>query len=285
MNCQVPFGNCRGAEVQRRKGAREQRSWGEKFRCRVFVFQSRHIFIAKQSKSPLRHFSPVPLRHVCAPLLIFFLALSIAYAQESLLTKAFTIKFRKVDEVASLINGLLSEKGAVTLQPKLQTLVVQDYEKNLRQIEMAIAAFDVPPPAAEISVKLVLATKNADPSPISDEIKNMARVGDVLKFNQYSLLDSGIIECEEGENSVLSLAREYQISFVPDIIQEGSNIIRLKNFQLKKRKKEGNNKETFQPLITVTVNLRNAETLVLGASRLEESDQALLVMLLGKVKK
>ncbi|MCI0614173.1 hypothetical protein L0244_14395, partial [bacterium] len=201
------------------------------------------------------------------------------------LTKAFTVKFKKVDEVASVINGLLSDKGAVTLQPKLKTLVVQDYEKNLRQIEMAIAAFDVPPPAAEISVKLVRATKNADPSPISDEIKNMARVGDVLKFNQYALLDSGIIECEEGENSSLSLAQEYQISFVPDIIQEGSNIIRLKNFQLKKKKKESNGKETFLPLITVTVNLRNAETLVLGASRFEDSDQALLIMILGKVKK
>ncbi len=223
--------------------------------------------------------------------LVFFSAIFLStftfclYAQDTLLTKAFSIKFKKVDEVASVINGLLSEKGALTLQPRLQTIVVQDYEKNLRQVEMAIAAFDVPPPAAEVSVKLVRASKNAEPSPISDEIKNMARVGDVLKFNQYSLLDSGIVECEEGQNSVLSLAQEYQISFVPDIIQEGNNIIRLKNFQLKKKKKDGNGKDSFLPLLTVTVNLKNAETLVLGASRFEESDQALLIMLLGKVKK
>jgi type II/III secretion system protein len=253
------LGEGKGARVKGRKGAREQRSWGETFRWK-FQFK------------------------ILPAVFILFFAF-VAAAQDPLLTKAFTVKFKKVDEVASVINGLLSDKGAVTLQPKLQTLVVQDYEKNLRQIEMAIAAFDVPPPAAEISVKLVRATKNADPSPISDEIKNMARVGDVLKFNQYALLDSGIIECEEGENSSLSLAREYQISFVPDIIQEGSNIIRLKNFQLKKKKKEANGKETFLPLITVTVNLRNAETLVLGASRFEESDQALLIMILGKVKK
>jgi hypothetical protein len=225
-----------------------------------------------------------------APLLLrtsaFILFLYVvANAQDVLLTKAFTIKFKKVDQVASLINGLLSEKGAVTLQPRLQTIVVQDYEKNLRQIEMAITAFDVPPPAAEVSVKLVRASKNEEASPISDEIKNMARVGDVLKFNQYALLDSGIVECEEGQNSVLALAREYQISFVPDIIQEGNNIIRLKNFQLKKKKKDGNGKDSYLPLLTVTVNLRNAETLVLGASRFEESDQALLIMLLGKVKK
>jgi hypothetical protein len=34
----------------------------------------------------------------------------------------------------------------------------------------------------------------------------------------------------------------------------------------------------------LTLNLRNAETLVLGASRFEESDQALMVILLAKVK-
>jgi Bacterial type II/III secretion system short domain len=265
------------------RGAEEQRSGGEMQGSKGAEEQGRKV--EKQESFNLRNYirsaAPLLLR-TSAFILAFYIAAS---AQDALLTKAFSIKFRKVDEVASLINGLLSEKGAVTLQPKLQTIVVQDYEKNLRQIEMAIAAFDVPPPAAEVSVKLVRASKNAEASPISDEIKNMARVGDVLKFNQYALLDSGIVECEEGQNSVLSLAREYQISFVPDIIQEGNNIIRLKNFQLKKKKKDGNGKESYLALLTVTVNLRNAETLVLGASRFEESDQALLIMLLGKVKK
>jgi hypothetical protein len=172
----------------------------------------------------------------------------------------------------------------VTLQPKLRTIVVQDYEANLRQIEMAITGFDVPPPAAEVSVKLVRASRQAKETPVSEEIQNMARVGDVLKFNDYALLDSGRLECQEGELSELTLAKDYRLTFVADIIQEGSKIIRLKNFQLQKRKKDPAGKEVFAPLITVTVNLRESETLVLGASRFEDSDQALLVVLLGKVK-
>jgi type II secretory pathway component GspD/PulD (secretin) len=209
---------------------------------------------------------------------------SFVLAEEQVLTKAFTIKFKKVDEVAAIINSLVSEKGAVTIQPRLQTLVVQDFEKNLRQIEMAITAFDVPPPAAEISVKLVLASKTMDQGSISNEIKTMARIGEVLKFNQYSLLDSGILQCEEGQSSVLSLAKDYQLSFVADIIEQKNHIIRLQNFQLKKRKKDSDGKEIFVPLISVTLNLRDAETLVLGASRFEDSNRALIVILLGKVK-
>lgn len=217
-------------------------------------------------------------------ILALFAVGSILEAEDAVLTKAFTIKFRRVEEVASVINGLLSDRGAVTMQPKLKTIVVQDAEKNLRQVEMAIAAFDVPPPTAEISIKLVRASRSPKETPISDEIKNMAHVGDVLKFNDYSLMDSGLIQCQEGEFSVLSLAKEYQLSFNADIIQKENKIIQLKNFQLKKLKKE-KGKEVYTPLITVTVNLRDSETLVLGASRFEDSDQALLVVLLGKVKK
>jgi hypothetical protein len=220
---------------------------------------------------------------VFALFVVFAVQINLA-AEEAVLTKAFNIKFRRVDEVAAVINGLLGDRGAVTMQPKLRTIVVQDEEKNLRQIEMAIAAFDVPPPQAEISVKLVRASRVAKETPIADEIKNMARVGDVLRFNDYTLLDSGLVRCQEGEPSTLSLARDYQLSFKADIIQDANRIIRLKDFQLKKRKKE-NGKEIFTPLISVTVNLRDAETLVLGASRFEDSDQALLVVLLGKVKK
>jgi type II secretory pathway component GspD/PulD (secretin) len=225
-----------------------------------------------------------PETMILKTLLLLLVLQSFATGADQVLTKAFTIKFKKVDEVATIVNALLSDRGAVTMQPRLQTLVVQDYDKNLRQIEMAIAAFDVPPPAAEVSVKLVRASKTTEAS-ISNEIKNMAKVAEVLKFNQYALLDSGILQCEEGQNSVLSLAKDYQLSFVADIIEEKNNIIRLQNFQLKKKKKDSEGKEIFVPLLTVTINLRDAETLVLGASRFEESDQALLVILLGKVKK
>lgn len=206
-------------------------------------------------------------------------------AEDEVLTKAFVIKFRKVDEVASIVNGLLSDRGAITLQPRLRTVVVQDTEKNLRQVEMAIAAFDVPPPAVELSVKLVRATKNPEVTPIAEEIKSMAKVSEVLKFNQYALLDSGLLQCEEGEKTALTLAKDYLLGFTADVIQEGNGIIRLKDFQLRRRKKDSEGKDVYVPLISVTINLRNGETLVLGASRFEESNQALMLILLGNVKK
>jgi len=205
-------------------------------------------------------------------------------AEEQVLTKAFTVKFKKVDEVASLINGMLSEKGAITLQPRLRTLVVQDYSSNLRNIEMAIADYDKAPPSVEISVKLVLAQKNAQDTSVSNEIKTMAKIGEVLRFNHYSVLDTGVVQSEEGRTTILTLASDYQLEFTTDVIQENGGTIRLKNFQLKKRKKEIHGKESFVTLLSVTINLRNAETLVLGASRFEESDHALLIILLGKVK-
>lgn len=217
--------------------------------------------------------------------LLILLFAGFTIGEDALLTKVFTVKFKRIDELATIVNGLLSEKGAITLQPSLKTIVVQDYEKNLRQVETAIAAYDVPPPSIEISVKLVRASKNPDPAPVSEEIKNMAHFSEVLKFNDYSLLDSAVVDSEEGQEAVMTLARDYQLNFVPNVVQEGNGIIRLKNFQLMKRKILGKGKPTFSPLLSVTLNLRNEETLVLGASRFEDSDQALLIILLAKVKK
>ena len=68
------------------------------------------------------------------------------------------------------------------------------------------------------------------------------------------------------------------------MVQEGNGIIRLKNFQLKKKRKGRAKTESMVPLLSVTLNLKNAETLVLGASQFEESNHAVLVILIGKVK-
>ena len=219
----------------------------------------------------------------------FIIAIAIlsgnVFAEESIITKAFPVKFRKVEDAASLVNALLSEKGAVTMQPHIKTLVVQDYEKNLRQVEMALTEFDSPPPSIELSVKLVFARKTENAPPVSQEIKDIGKLGEVLRFNDYTLLDNGIITSEEGRPAVLNLAKEYQISFTTDVVQEGNGVIRLKNFQLKKKRKGRAKSEAMVPILSVTLNLKNAETLVLGASQFEESNHALLIVLLGTVKK
>jgi type II secretory pathway component HofQ len=217
--------------------------------------------------------------------ILLLVVFSAAGAGEAIITKAFTIKFRGVDEAVALVNGLLSEEGTVTMQPRMKTIVVRDLEKNLRQIETSLSAFDTPPPSVELSIKLVLAKKSENASVVSQEIKDIGKLGEVLRFNDYTLLDNGLITSEEGRNATLNLAKDYQVSYVTDVIQEGNGVIRLKNFQLNKRKRGRSKEESLIPLLSVTVNLRNSETLVLGASQFEESNQALLIILLGKVKR
>jgi hypothetical protein len=217
-------------------------------------------------------------------LVLILLLSSVSLAEEAIITKAFAIKFRKVGEAATLVNGLLSEKGTVTMQPHIKTIVVRDYEANLKEVESALSEFDAPPPSVELSVKLVLARKSETTPEVSQEIKDIGKLGEVLRFNDYTLLDNGMITSEEGRAASLNLARQYQVSFTTDVIQEGTGIIRLKDFQLKKRRRGRAKEESLVPLLSVTLNLRNDETLVLGASQFEESNQALLIILLGKVK-
>lgn len=216
--------------------------------------------------------------------ILFFLLLHFQlFAEDALLTRAFTIKFRKVEDAAITVNRLLSEHGAVTIQPHIKTIVVQDYEPNLRKIEAALASYDTPAPSMDLSIKLVLAKKVDGVVPPDQE--DIGNVGKVLRFNQYSVLDRGAVTSQEGRVAALNLAEEYQLTFVTDSIQEDNGLIRLKNFELRKIKKGKGGKDSAPPLLSMTLNLRNAEQLVLGASRFEGSDQALLIILVGKVKK
>ena len=220
-----------------------------------------------------------------SPLVMVFLFLLPfqLFAEETLLTRAFTIKFRKVEDAAMIVNRLLSEQGAVTIQPHMKTVVVQDHESNLKKIESALASYDLPAPSMDLSIKLVLAKKvDGAISPRQDDVGSL---GKVLRFNQYSVLDNGALSSQEGRTSAINLAEQYQLTFVTDSIQQDSGIIRLKNFELRKIRKGKGGKDSAPPLLSMTLNLRNDEQLVLGASRFEDSDQALLIILVGKVKK
>ena len=217
-------------------------------------------------------------------LLIFLLLVSFQLsAEETLLTRAFTIKFRKIEDATITVNRLLSDRGAVTIQPHIKTIVVQDYEANLKKIEAALASYDTPAPSVDYSIKLVLAKKVSGNVPPSQE--DIGKIGQILRFNQYSLLDGGNVSSQEGRSSAMNFADTYQLTFMTDSIQEDRGIIRLKNFELRKIKKGRGGKEPTAPLLSMTLNLKDAEQLVLGASRFEDSDQALLIILVGKVKK
>jgi hypothetical protein len=226
------------------------------------------------------------MKHSVGALILLALLVQIPiFAEEALLSRAFTIKYRKLEDAAMIANRLLSDRGAVTIQPHIKTIVIQDHESNLKKIEAVLSTFDTPPPSVDFSIQLILARKSDSAPPAEKEMKDIGNVGEVLRFNHYSLLDERTVTSAEGRSAGMNLAGEYQLSFLTDSIHEENGIIRLKNFELRKIKKGKGGKEKAAPLLSMTLNLRNAERLVLGASRYEDSDQALLIILVGRVKK
>jgi hypothetical protein len=137
--------------------------------------------------------------------------------------------------------------------------------------------------SAEVSVKLMMAVKS-DQVAATKQIKYIGNTGDAARFYNYALLGDGMVTSIEGSNAGLYLGREYEVRFLTDRIQEKEGIIRLKNFELRKVRKGKGGKDMLPPLISATLDLRNSETAVLGANRVDE-DQAILLILVGKVKK
>jgi type IV pilus assembly protein PilQ len=77
-------------------------------------------------------------------------------------TEFLQVNYAKASELATLIqNGetsLLSERGTVKIDPRTNTLIVQDTEQNLSDIRNLIARLDVPVRQVLIESRIVIAT-------------------------------------------------------------------------------------------------------------------------------
>ena len=90
--------------------------------------------------------------------------------ETALATRAFTIRYKDVDDVYLLISSSLGDRGSIQSQPHRRTLTVVDTRENLDRISDLIRGYDLPPRSVEVAVQLIMAqagpgTGTAPPAP------------------------------------------------------------------------------------------------------------------------
>lgn len=203
--------------------------------------------------------------------------------------RLFTIKFRDPSDVARLIGDLLSERGSVTTQPKLRTVIVQDTPDILDKIQVLIGSYDVPPRSVEFTVTLILASlaeegREERPS-ISTEVRGIAdALPDITRWTNYKTLDSVKIAGSEGSRTSRDLAEAYRVEFNLESVSESRGIIRLNPFSLQKAERDAAGAVTYRSVYTTTVNLKNDKLLTIGATKSETSPRALFLAIRARIE-
>jgi Bacterial type II/III secretion system short domain len=219
----------------------------------------------------------------------FFLAAALAFllpgsspGAEELSIKVFKLNYRRVEEAALLIRPHLSEAASVTLAQRLNAMTVTDREENLKTVAKVLADFDVPPRGFTFAIKLVRARADVPAGSIAQEIGGLgAKLKSLFQFNDYSLIDSAVLRGVEGRRVECRLGEEYALSFSIGPAGGGDDLL-LAPFTLSRVRKGNVGPLVLTRLYRASLPITLNQTLVVGASREEQSKSALILILLAQ---
>ena len=205
------------------------------------------------------------------------------FAAEDLSIKVFQLKYRRVEEAALLIRPLLSDAASVTLTQRLNAMTVTDREESLKKIAKVIAEFDVPPRGFTFAVKLVRARADVAAGSIAQEIGGLGtKLKSLFQFNDYALIDSTVLRGVEGRRVDCRLGDDYALSFTIGPAGSGDDLL-LAPFTLSRvRVADQMGRLTLTPLYRASMPITINQTLVVGASKEEQSKSALILIVLAQ---
>jgi hypothetical protein len=217
-------------------------------------------------------------------ILLFLVAILISAtalrAADDATVRVYVLKHKRVEEAALLIRPNLSESASITLTQKLNAMTVTDRPERLDQISRVLADFDVPPRGFTFAVKLVRARADVPEGSIAREIGGLgAKLKSMFRFNDYALIDSVVLRVTDGGRVDSQLGEDFMLSFTVRTAGLGNDLL-LSPFGLSRIYKSTDGGPPFQrPLYRSSMPLTLSRTLVIGASKEEQSKSALILIL------
>jgi hypothetical protein len=201
-------------------------------------------------------------------------------AGEPVGVKVFVLKYKRIEEATLLVRPLLTESGSIVLTSKINALTITDRPSALARIGAALGQFDVPPKGYTIAVKIVRARADAPAGDLSKEIGGIGnKLRNVFRFNDYSLIDSVVLQGSEGESVSSLLGGQYRVTFRIEPSGQAP-LVRLARFALSRERQFFSGRKFEIPIYRTTLNVGLNQTMVVGASKEEASNKALILILL-----
>lgn len=219
--------------------------------------------------------------------LILLVAAFAGAAQEAdgkVVVQTFKFKFKSAERAANVISSLVSAEGSVSIQPGNNVLVVTDRAENIESIASAIDRYDVPSREFKLEIQLVAAGRVQGKAPeVPDDLKEIAgKLSGVLRFNSFEKIGALELKGREGD-SIRSDLDGYHAEFVVGEFDPVSETVQLSDFTLSRYETaQSAEKKTRSDVLETTLNLKVGQTVVLGASRLPDSNRALMLIVIAR---
>lgn len=203
------------------------------------------------------------------------------------------VKYINVFDAYSVLTKYISPKGKIQPMIRVNRLVIEDVPEVMDKLLSILKELDVRPVDLEFSVELILGSKTLDKKMVLDkELKSdplIRELRSLLRYKSFKILDSSIIKVQENKYSTQRMGGEgidLRFRLDPRYIKEEKGEI----FQVELRLEEylgrdRDDKESTLTLIKTTLALKSGERTVVGVSKLDGGDKALILILSGQVIK
>lgn len=213
--------------------------------------------------------------------------------QPKLTHKIVKVKYINADYAFSMLIRYCSKYGKIDWVRESNTLIIEDTPEVVEKILSILKEIDVKPADMVIVADLILgSTRSAPEASTERDLQSdplVKELQDLLKFRSFRRLDSSIIKIQDNTYSQHRLGGKegsFRLDLKPHYIQENKGDVlnvELRLFQIKGMNPDG--KEISTTLITTTLTLKSGERTVVGVSKLDGGDSALILILSGKVVK
>lgn len=215
----------------------------------------------------------------------------VAGSAEALSSYTFGLRHQSASEAMALVRPLLSPAGRIELAADGRTLVIHDNLSALSRVVPLLRSFDHPAAPVRLRLQLVQAWRRSGglgPSgpppgqavvspalPAQPELEGrlVDRLRRLLSFDSYTLLSETRFETREGDQVAYEFRAGYRIEFRLGTVMPGQRL-KLHGFRVLR----GGTGEARE-LIHTSVNLPLAQPFILGLTRDEGSQTALLVVM------
>jgi hypothetical protein len=215
------------------------------------------------------------------------------------------LKYVDADEVRKVLLSFHSRYGRIISNDDLNVITIQDTPEIVDKMLLLIKDIDVKPVDLLITVDLILGSmgiveipeiaglikekqsKKLESDPVIKELKN------VLGYTHYNRIDSSFIRIQDDSYSNLKLGGrglDLSLRLEPHYVKEqkGDTFqLELRLIQhtsaIKTDRIEREEKETI--LIGTTLTVKSGERTVVGVSKLDGGNRALILIISGKVIK
>ena len=217
------------------------------------------------------------MKRVLILLTLCLFATGVAIAQPAVDAKAlnvrtFQFKYKDADKAAAIIKQLMSPEGSMSIQPASNSLVVTDRPEKMKAISDALAAFDTPPHAVKLSLRLVGASRGQTATKVPIEMREIAGKLGVLRYNVIDNLGDANIDGHEGQPTTIDLQNGYRVDFKFGEYDPSSDSIKLDDFRLSKVQKD-----QLVQLYQASFNLTVGQTTIFGATKMQGQRAIFLV--------